>query len=129
MAIKEPDPMKGQHVLAFMYLTFAHFTDGDVTSDELSVIKTKVGEWGEMDGNDAVSEAMDWYNSCNGDQRANAMGYFSANIKEALGMTDDSLRTVLNDMVSIAKSDGKYDDEEKRWVEITAKNFGIEYEV
>ena len=60
--IKMPEPLMFGHMLGFMYLTFAHFTDGKITDDEMSTITKRIGEWmGSADdsGENTISETIE----------------------------------------------------------------------
>ena len=128
-----PDPLQQGHMLAFMYLTFADYTDGKITDDEMSEIESKVKEWIGDDwidtgvgGKSTLSEAVDWYNSVDKDKRIYSFREITKKWKEISNWDDRLLTLVLDDLVSIAKSDGNYDDEEKRWIRFIADDMGLE---
>jgi len=127
--IKQPEPLLFGHILGFMYLTFAHFTDGDVTEHEMSTITAKVGEWmGDSDatGRNTISEALDWYNSVK-TARLDIYIYFMSRFKKMTEWEDDRLICVLDDLVSIAKADGNYDEAEKKWITVFSEALGLDY--
>ena len=128
--IKQPEPLLFGHMLAFMYLTFAHYTDGKVTNEEMAVVSIKIGEWMDEgdDGSSTVSETIDWYNSVKA-VRSDVFGYMLARFKKMTQWNDDQLTAVLDDLVSIAKADGNYDEAEKKWIRMFAEAFELDYKV
>jgi len=129
--MSQPQPIKVIHCLSFLYLAFAHQTDGDLSDDERSVIRGKLNEWCPEESLDSISEymddAIDWYNGLDHDGRINEIATIATNLKDN-GFTGDNRKAVLNDLVSIAKSDGSYDETEKKWVVILADCMGMQYE-
>ena len=128
-----PDPLQQGHMLAFMYLTFAHYTDGEITDDEMSQIESKVKEWigddwidAGVGDNSTLSEALDWYNSVDKDNRMDSFRQITKKWKEISNWDHHLLTLILDDLVSIAKSDGNYDDEEKRWIKFIADDMGLQ---
>lgn len=127
--IKQPEPLYLGHMLGFMFLTFAHFTDGDVTDSEMETIREKLSEWmadSDPTGINTLSETIDWYNST-GSARLDVLSYIAGRWREMSKWNDELITCILDDLVSIAKSDGRYDDEEKRWVNLIAKKLDIDY--
>ena len=99
--VKQPEPLLFGHILGFMYLTFAHFTDGEVTDDEMATLTAKVGEWmGDSDstGRNTISEALDWYNSVK-TARLDIYVYFMSHFKQMTEWEDDRLICVLDDLL------------------------------
>lgn len=127
MSNNQPDEVTAGTILAFMYFTFAHLTDGELSDDELEVIQEKITEWGGDVGANLKS-AIDWYNSCTAEERLNVLGVSTVSLKDVFEFEDANLRAVLDDLVAIAKADGKYDSVEKEWVRITAEALGLEYQ-
>ena len=128
-----PDPLQKGHMLAFMYLTFAHYTDGKITDDEMHAIEIKIKEWIGDDWIDAgvgdkstLSEALDWYNSVDKDKRIDSLRQITKKWKEVSNWDRHLLRLILDDLVSIAKADGNFDEEEKRWIKFIADDMGLD---
>ena len=128
--IKQPEPLLFGHMLAFMYLTFAHYTDGEVTKEEMATVSIKIGEWMDEgdDGSSTVSETIDWYNSVKS-VRLDVFDYMLTRFKNMTQWNDKLLTSVLDDLVSIAKADGNYDDREKKWIRMFAAAFELDYKV
>ena len=129
--MSQPEPLKTTHCLAFLYLTFAHQTDGELSDDERSVIRTKLQEWcGDDTSMSAVSdlmvEAFDWYNGEDHENRIGLMAFIASQLKDE-GFSETSRKAVLSDLISIAKSDGQYDDLEREWAQLLAKEMEIEF--
>ena len=121
-----PEPCTKVHCLAFMYLTFAACSDGELTDDERSTMATKLQEWCDVmneprDVNEFVSESIDWFNSCaDNNERLGCMDTI-ARSWESEGFTEAHRGAIRDDLISIAKSDGNYDDVEKAWIELLTK--------
>lgn len=130
--MSQPEPLLKVHCLSFLYLTFAHQTDGELTEDERSVIRTKLQEWIEQSDWDLSSvdncmdEAITWYNGLDVDGRINIMAGIAATLKDE-GMTVEGRQAVLADLVSIAKSDGNYDEVERDWAQKLAVEMEVEF--
>jgi len=126
--MRKPDPCKDIHFLAFLYLTFAHESDGNLDEDERSVIRSKLHEWC-PEGTDLsqvdqyMDEAIDWYNDVDSDGRIDVMVDTASTLKDVY--TEGARRALLSDLVSIAKADGNYDEVEKKWVDILAECMGL----
>lgn len=125
--MSKPDPVKFEHVLAFIYLTFAHQTDGDLSSEERDTINTKVGEWMGDDAtrgqiNKTIDEAIDWYNSVKENRIQTMAGHLSL-IAEHLSA--DAKKAVYADIQAIAEASGKVTKTEREWLELIKKDLGI----
>ena len=127
--MSEPEPLKVIHCLSFLYLAFAHQTDGELSDDERSVIRTKLQEWC-SEGTDMstistfMDETIGWYNAVEADDRINTMAGIAATLKDE-GFTEDQRRAVVADLVSIAKADGNYDETERKWVKLLAADMEV----
>ena len=130
--MSQPEPLKMIHCLSFLYLTFAHQTDGELTDDERSIIRTKLREWcsegTDLDAVDGfMDSAVDWYNGLDADARIGTMAMIAATLKDD-GFSVEQRGTVLSDLISIAKADGNYDETERKWAGLLAKEMEIEFE-
>ena len=130
--MSKPDPCLDIHFLALMYLTFSHQSDGDLDSEERSVIRTKLQEWcPEGTSSSQISEHIDqaigWYNTIPGEDRIIQMTKIAFLLKNA-DYSYAQRRAVLSDLVSIAKSDGNYDEVEQKWVGILAEAMEVQFE-
>ena len=129
--VKQPEPLTFGHILGFLYLTFAHFTDGEITDEELSEITAKIGEWmGDEDplGENTISETIDWYNSIK-EIRLDTFDSLLTGFKKMTRWNNDRLVCILDDLVDIAKADGNYDEEEKEWIRLFADVLELDYKV
>jgi hypothetical protein len=124
---KMPKEMNIAHSFTFVYLTFAHLTDGELADSERETILVKVNEW-IPDQTMAVTrvimdETIDWYNSLNNEQRLESMVAQLLVAKEHL--TLEQRRAIYNDCVDIANADGTAHAEEGRWLELMKGNLGL----
>ena len=120
-----PENITGAHVLSYMYLLFGHMTDGDLSEDEIITIKRLIKEWGVDDPDTVVKEAFDWI--CSFESKEDQIGQMIDNLPALKGnFGEKGCGVILKDIVQIAKSDGNYDDDEKKWASNIAKHLGIE---
>lgn len=125
--MSRPDPTKLEHVLAFIYLTFAHQTDGDLSKEERDTITIKVGEWMGDDAtrgqiNQAIDQAIEWYNSV-ADKRIETMAHGISLVAEHLSA--DAKKAVYADIQAIAEASGKVTKTEREWLELIKKDLGV----
>jgi hypothetical protein len=124
---KRPAEVTIGHALAFTYFSFAYTTDGELSDEEFKTITNKVVEWyPKEDFNNALNatkEALEWISTCD-------------NIFEELlpllddinnNLEDNQLKAVLEDIVAIAKADGKFVEKEQKQLELIADKFGFEF--
>lgn len=111
--------------LAFLYLTFGHSTDGQLTADEMRLLAAKLREWAPGTELGDIGEIL---RSAVVDYKAAADKLGEAReITAALKGTldDDQLRRVLSDLEGIAEADGQVIDEEKAFIEQTRQALGL----
>lgn len=111
--------------LAFLYLTFGHSTDGQLSADEMRMLATKLREWApdaELgDIGDVLRGTVDKYKASSdklGDAREVTRG-----LKGKLDNT--ALRRVLTDLESLAAADGQIVEQEMAFIEQTQRELGL----
>ena len=111
--------------LAFLYLTFGHSTDGQLSADEMRMLAAKLREWApdtELgDIGELLRGTVDKYKAA-GDKLGEAKAATAA-LKGKLD--DDALRRVLGDLESLAAADGKVVEQESAFIEQTRKDLGL----
>lgn len=111
--------------LAFLYLTFGHTTDGQLSADEMRTLAAKLREWAPEQELGDIGEIL----------RTTVDRY--KNVKDKLGeaqqittalkgtLDNDALRQVLDDLESLAEADGQVVEQEKAFIEDTRKALGL----
>ena len=111
--------------LAFLYLTFGHTTDGQLSADEMRLLATKLREWApdtELgDIGEILRGTVNRYKGV-GDKLGEARTV-TQNLKGSL--SDDQLRRVLADLEGLAEADGQVVEQEKAFIEETRKVLGL----
>ena len=128
------------HSMTFMYVAFAHLTDGEVSKSEWENIGTKVWGWlkafkidvngdGDLNGDDVVSLLCDcvvpFYDSLNFDEKIEEFCNVQALLASQSWWNDEMSSLMLKDMKDLAMADGNFADGEEKWLEIMAKGFGV----
>ncbi len=128
------------HSMTFMYVAFAHLTDGEVSKSEWESIGTKVWGWlktfkidvngdGDLNGDDVVSLLSDcvvpFYDSLNFDEKIEEFCNVQALLASQSWWDDEMSSLMLKDMKELAMADGNFAEGEEKWLEIMAKGFGV----
>ena len=129
-----PNDVNYCHVLSFVYLAFAHQSDGELTDSERATIITKVGEWMGDDAtraqvNTLFDEAIDWYNSVPGptgeeNKRIEEMVDYIGVLKNHFENVDQR-RAIFADLVAIVEADGSVSETEKGWLGLVKKQLEV----
>lgn len=111
--------------LAFLYLTFGHSTDGQLSADEMRSLAAKLREWAPEselgDIGELLRRAVASYKAA--DDKLGEAREITNGLKGTLD--DDQLRRVLTDLEVIAEADGQVIDEEKAFIEQTRAALGL----
>jgi uncharacterized tellurite resistance protein B-like protein len=111
--------------LAFLYLTFGHSTDGQLSADEMRSLAAKLREWAPEselgDIGELLRRAVGSYKAAK--DKLGEAREITASLKGTLD--DDQLRRVLSDLEGIAEADGQVIDEEKAFIEETRAALGL----
>ncbi|KIG13702.1 Serine/threonine protein kinase PrkC, regulator of stationary phase [Enhygromyxa salina] len=111
--------------LAFLYLTFGHSTDGQLSADEMRLLAAKLREWAPEselgDIGELLRRSVGSYKAAK--DKLGEARKITASLKGTLD--DDQLRRVLSDLEGIAEADGQVIDEEKAFIEQTRASLGI----
>lgn len=114
-AMKPRDP-SALHILAFVYLTFSHVTDGQLSHEEIDTIARVLHGW--LPGADdamihrVIVESAQWVNSLSsdGDRLAQAEAYAGL-MKEQMSVKQRE--AVLVNLIELARADGKITSQEE----------------
>ena len=137
MAERDWNPLT---MLAYYYLAFATFTDGELDDSEKAMILEKLIDFtGDdktklKDCQNALAESAKWIiedsitNVTPGnDIVANNLSKISMYLTDKL-KDDHHKEVIINHLIEIAKADGKFTDKEKGWIKAIGGAFGINTE-
>jgi len=128
------------HSFAYLYVAFAHLTDGVINDAELKNIAAKVWGWldtfendvtgdGKIDVNDVkqilFDDVIPFYDSMDGESRCAEFGRIVDTQMAQEWWNDEFSTSVLKDMENLAKADGNYHENEKKWMGIMADQYGV----
>ena len=110
------------HKLAFVYLTFAQYSDGDLHDDELDKIAQVLAAWKVKDPLEAIKETADFWSPLSTQQTFEVFVACVAFMKKTMSMGLREL--VLFGLLEIAGADGKYEDGELKMIEVIKEGLG-----
>ncbi len=121
------------HYFAFLYLAFAHQTDGVYQKEERQMVWKLAKKWtrtelNTMEYNKTMDEVMSWYKS-----KMNNTDFIDDifHVAEEIGNFDwfsvDDRRESLQDLYQIAIADRNYIKEERNWIRKIAKIWQIDF--
>ena len=120
------------HLLGYIYTSFAHLTDGEVSYEEFLAIARKLHEWcphaPEDDHEKLYNEVLEWYNISLND-RSSILKRIFAELDELDGFGKEQRIAFLRDLVDIALADGHLHDAERGWINMLAEQWDIEFRV
>lgn len=120
------------HILGFIYLAFAHQTDGVLTKEEHVEIWRKIrdrsrSEYTYIRFAQIMDETTDIYRKkMNDDNIMDIVLELASDLKEFPWFTKKQRRLCIKDLIEIAKSDGNVETQEKIWLAKIAKVWEIE---
>ncbi len=114
--------------LCFLYLTFSHATDGELTGDEMRTVANKIREWApntslEVIGGILKKTVANYKALPDRKTRCAKASDCALSLRDNLSF--DSLYTVLRDLQSIAEADGVVSEEEKNFIADISDKFGV----
>jgi len=121
----------GKHILTAIYLLFGHLTDGELTKDEIKKATDKIHEWTPGDDIEVtnsifieVFEEIEKFE--NSDALVEFMEDMINRVPEFIS-EKKYLRAILEDLVAVAKADGKFDENEKNMIDVLSKLWNVEF--
>lgn len=115
--------------LAYLYLSFAHLTDSELSEDELVVAKERLRKYAspDIDIEKLMTEVIHWYNSSS-ETRLQVVNSIAVTFH--FEMQDREFKqSILRDLVSIAKADKKFLPAERQFIEVVAKAWNIDFTI
>lgn len=116
------------HALCFLYLTFSHSTDNQLTLDELKVVASTVHGWAPGASLEDISGILKQTVASYMAMQSKADRYRrAAEIAEQLkdNMSYDSLQKILSNLVEISRADGELSADEEEFIIATANALGV----
>ena len=126
---KKPENINIAHVIYFIYLYFAHVSDGDLSKEEMNVIFDKIQAWLDesVEGTlEVFEEACDWYHSCVIEEKIATVRFYSQNLKEMGGLSEEHIGIICRELMEIANADGNVSEEEVELATLIARDLGVE---
>jgi uncharacterized tellurite resistance protein B-like protein len=126
---KKPENINIAHVICFIYLYFAHVSDGDLSKEEMNVIFDKIQAWLDesVEGTlEVFEEACDWYHSCVIEEKIATVRFYSQNLKEMGGLSEEHIGIICRELMEIANADGNVSEEEVELATLIARDLGVE---
>jgi uncharacterized tellurite resistance protein B-like protein len=112
--------------IAYLFVAFAHGTDGVLTNAEMRALADRLRRWGPQVGLDGIGhvlrEAVLGYRRAA--NKVAALGHCRAQL--AASFQPASLTQLVGDLREIASADGRISEAEQQFVSDTAKAFGLQ---
>lgn len=126
--MKPHDP-SALHILAFVYLTFSHVTDGELSREEVETIARVLQGWLPEASSDAISrviqESAAWVNSlASDDDRLMQAATYAHLMRDQ--MTDKQRSAVLVNLIELARADGKITAKEEAFIAKLTEILGLQ---
>jgi len=122
-----PENITPLHAMNFLYLTFAHSTDDDLSQEEFNTIVTQLKKWDSKNPeliDSVVKETMNWYKSY--DDWDNTLQDCVECINILSEFPDNMRKLILEDLIEVAKADGEIKEEEIKFFNNVANRWKIE---
>ncbi len=120
------------HLINFLYIGFAHLTDGKITDKEYAEIQKSSAKWFKVDFNNIslfnqiLEETTQWYNSIESDnEKYQTLLEIATQIRNIKELSEDNRKEILSNLRDIAVADGHFEENEKRMHDVIGKNLGI----
>lgn len=125
MKPREPSAL---HILAFVYLTFSHVTDGELSSEEIDTIARVLHGWLPDATSDAISRVIvdtaAWVNSLPSDEERLAQAETYAHLMKEQ-MSEKQRGAVLVNLIELARADGKVTTGEEKFIAGLTRVLGL----
>lgn len=119
--------------LTFLYHSFAHSTDGQISEEEQEAIIKKLLRWKLLHNaeelRDTIVRSHNWYRDCIRDNKLHDTINEMTDMLKMTEMPEGVRITVLNDLMDIAMADGSILETELKWIKSIADAWNIEVEI
>ena len=117
--MSRPETPSALHILAFVYLTFSHVTDGELAPEELTTISRVLQSWMPDASPAAIQrvlvESAAWVNGLASDDARLAQAEEHAHLMSQQ-MNDKQRQAVLVNLIELARADGKITAREEEFI-------------
>lgn len=115
----KPQNPSALHILAFVYLTFSHVTDGELSHQEIDTIGRVLHGWLPDASSDVISrvivESASWVNGLASDEERLAQAETYAHLMKEQ-MSEKQRSAVLVNLIELARADGKITAREEGFI-------------
>lgn len=115
----KPQNPSALHILAFVYLTFSHVTDGELSTEEIDTIARVLHGWlTDASGNTitrVIVESAGWVNGLSSDEERLAQAETYAHLMKEQ-MSEKQRSAVLVNLIELARADGKITAREEGFI-------------
>lgn len=123
-----PQAPSALHILAFVYLTFSHVTDGELSIEEATTITRVLQGWLPGAEPEAIQrvlvEAAAWVNSLPTDEERLAQAEAHAHLMKEQ-MTEKQRSAVLVNLIELARADGRVIAREEEFIASLTNILGV----
>jgi uncharacterized tellurite resistance protein B-like protein len=124
----KPSNPSALHILAFVYLTFSHVTDGELSGEEIDTLARVLHGWMPDATRDAIAriivDTAAWVRSVASDEdrliQAEAYAHL---MKEE--MSEKQRQAVLVNLIELARADGKITSSEEQFIGHLTRLLGL----
>lgn len=124
----KPQNPSALHILAFVYLTFSHVTDGELSHEEIDTIARILHGWLPDATSDQISRVIvdtaAWVNGITGDEERLAQAETYAHLMKEQ-MSEKQRSAVLVNLIELARADGKITATEERFIDHLTRILGL----
>lgn len=126
--MSKPENPSALHILAFVYLTFSHVTDGELAQSEVDAIAKALQGWlpeapaGVI--RRVIVESAAWVNGLpDDDARLTQAEEYAGVMKQQ--MNDKQRSAVLVNLIELARADGRITDREEQFIKQLTTILGV----
>lgn len=126
--MSKPENPSALHILAFVYLTFSHVTDGELAQTEVDTIARVLQEWlpeapaGVI--RRVIVESAAWVNGLADDDTRLAQAEEYAGLMKQQ-MNEKQRNAVLVNLIELARADGRITDREEQFIKQLTTVLGV----
>jgi uncharacterized tellurite resistance protein B-like protein len=124
----KPQNPTALHILAFVYLTFSHVTDGELSREEIDTIARVLHGWLPDATSDQISKVIvdsaAWVNGITSDEERLAQAETYAHLMKEQ-MSEKQRSAVLVNLIELARADGKITASEEQFIGHLTRILGL----
>jgi uncharacterized tellurite resistance protein B-like protein len=124
----KPQNPSALHILAFVYLTFSHVTDGELSHEEIDTIARVLHGWLPDATSDQISRVIvdtaAWVHGIASDEERLAQAETYAHLMKEQ-MSEKQRSAVLVNLIELARADGKITATEEQFIGHLTRTLGL----